>query len=363
MPRVNDSTILKLLWQNQLSDYVTAIGWFPVIAAHMPANSLVASSAAGEVVCFTPTASGLETSELQAATGQSIDCLAISQDGQFVAAGGQSGTVSIWQWQDQDQPKLIAELDNAPAWVDRLAWNPLQNQLAFSLGRYVQVWDADVNEVVTTLNFENSSVLDITWHPNGDRLTVSGYKGIKVWSAKDWDDDPYLVDIPSASNIIAWSPNGQYIASGNIDRTIAVLEWENPHLPWVMRGFPGKIRQLVWSKTQKGAPLLASSSAQSIVIWKKHPDSQIGWEGTVIGEHDDRIQAMQFQPDTSLLASAGAEGWVALWQKNRMVQMLKGASKGFSSLAWQPQGQQLAAGGEEGELMVWSRVMRGKGFG
>lgn len=362
MPGVKNQDLFQPLWQQNLSDYITAIVWFPVDTA--PAHRLVASSAAGEVAYYCPEMGKVTCTLLQAATDQSVDCLAISTDGQFIAVGGQTGEVKIWQLQSS-QPELVATLDNAPAWVDRLAWNPKHNQLAFSLGRYVQVWDADAAAVVTTLNFENSSVLDITWHPDGDRLTVAGYQSIKVWSATDWDEDPEAIGIPSASTMIAWSPDGKYIASGNIDRTIAVIEWENPNLPWVMRGFPGKIRQLVWSDTalKRGAPLLASSSSQSIVVWEKHPDSSVGWEGRVLGQHDDRIQAMQFQPGSSLLASAGEDGWVVVWQKNRIGQTLDGAPQGFSALAWHPQGQQLAAGGQRGELMVWSKVMRGKGFG
>ncbi|WP_316429946.1 hypothetical protein [Leptolyngbya sp. NK1-12] len=362
-----NSQVFTLLGQHSLSDYVTAIAWFPE-AVGSAANYLVASSAAGEVALY-QVGTQLDGTMLQSATDQSVDCLAVSRDGQFVAAGGQDGRVQIWQVElaELSSPKLtlIASLENAPAWVDRMAWNPQQKLLAFSLGRYVQVWDAAANQVVTTLNFENSSVLDITWHPDGDRLTVAGYQGIKVWSAADWDDDPYLVEIPSASTIVAWSPDGKYIASGNIDRTISVLEWENPAMPWLMRGFPGKIRQLVWSDIalKRGAPLLASSSSESIVVWEKHPDERVGWEGQVLGQHDARIEAMQFQPGTSTLATAGADGWVVLWQKRRLGQMLDGAPDGFSSLCWHAKGHQLAAGGAAGELVVWSKGTRGQGFG
>jgi WD40 repeat protein len=360
---VKASETFTALWQQQLSDYVTAIVWLPADSP-FPNHSLLAASAAGEITVFAAEGSQVHPIELQAPTDASIDALALAHTGQFVAAGGQSGEVKIWRL--QAQPELIATLENAPAWVDRLVWHPAQNLLAFSLGRYVQVWDADTNQVVATLHFENSTVLDITWDPAGDRLAVSGYQGIKVWSIADWDADPTWVEIPSASQLIAWSPDGKYIASGNIDRTISVIEWENPGLPWVMQGFSGKIRQVSWSDTalKQGAPLLATSSSQSIVVWERHPDETIGWEGKVLGQHDDTVEAMQFQPGTSLLATAGADGWVVLWQKlNRIGQMLQGAPGGFSQLAWHPKAQQFAAGGQRGELIVWKQTSRGQGFG
>ncbi|NJO43131.1 MAG: hypothetical protein HC769_35220 [Cyanobacteria bacterium CRU_2_1] len=356
MVKIGSQQEFKLSWQGDLSDYVTAIAWSP------DGKILAASSAAGEVVLCQGT--GLTITFLQKENGRSIDCLAFSQDGQFLAAGGQNGQVNIW-WMPLETPERVTTLGNSSAWVDRLAWSPTQNFLAFSLGKYVQVWDAALSELVTTLNFDTSSALDVTWHPDGNRLTVGGYQGVKIWTAEDWDDDPYLLTIPSASVAIAWSPDGKYIASGNLDRTITVLEWDNPH-PWVMRGFPGKIRQLSWSDifTTADAPLLASSSAEGIVVWEKQEDESLGWESRVLAGHEGTIQSIHFQPNSLSLASASADGWVCLWQKaKRQTQVLNGAPGGFSCLSWHPQGQQLAAGGQNGELLIWSKVMRGQGFG
>ena len=343
-------------WQGMLSDYVTAITWSP------DGKTMAASSAAGEVFLYQ--AEAFQETPLQASNGYSVDCLAFSHDGQFLAAGGQNGQVKIWQAQ-ADLPELIATVENTSAWVDRLKWSPTQHLLAFSLGKYVQVWDAALGDIATSLNFDTSSALDLTWHPDGQRLSVGGYQGVKIWTAEDWDDDPYLLTIPSASMAITWSPDGKYIASGNLDRTITVLEWENPH-PWVMRGFPGKIRQLAWSTltTKVGSPLLASASVEGIVVWEKQEDEALGWEGRVLANHQGVVQSIHFQPDTLLLASAAEDGRVCLWHKaQRLAQVLNGAPNGFSCLAWHPKGSQFAAGGQNGELLVWSKAGRGQGFG
>ncbi|MBM0745720.1 PD40 domain-containing protein (plasmid) [Phormidium sp. CLA17] len=342
-------------WQGTLADYVTAIAW-------SLDGKMAASSAAGEVVLYQ--AGAFQETSLQQGDGRSVDCLAWSQDGRWLAAGGQSGQVKLWRMQSE-RPELIAIVGNPSAWVDHMAWSPTQDLLAFSLGKYVQVWDAALGDVATTLAFDTSSALDLTWHPDGKRLSVGGYQGVKIWTADDWDDDPYLLMIPSASVAIAWSPDGRYIASGNLDRTITVLEWENPH-PWVMRGFPGKVRQLAWSDvpTKVGASLLASASAEGLVVWEKQADEALGWEGRVLAGHEGIVQSMHFQPDTLLLASAAADGWVCLWHKaQRLAQVLNGASNGFACLAWHPKGKQLAAGGQNGELLVWSKLGRGQGFG
>jgi WD40 repeat protein len=312
---------LECRWSHALADYVTAIAWLPDSAGAK--NRLVASSAAGEVWLY-PDKDPLQRICLQSGCGQSIDCLAVSHDGQFLAAAGQSGQVKIWNVKSS-VPDLITILEYAPAWIDRMVWSPTQNQLAFSVGKSVQVWDAAIGKIVASLSFDNSSVLDITWHPDGDRLTVAGYQGVKIWNRQDWQDAPYFLEIPSASLAIAWSPDGRYIASANLDLTLTVLEWENPH-PWVMRGFSGKARQLLWAPSR--SPLLVCSSVGAIVFWEKHPDVAIGWEGRVLEGHLEAIQAMQFQPGGSLLASAAADGQICLWQKSKLAQVLQGAPQG-----------------------------------
>lgn len=346
-------------WQGTLSDYVTAVAWSP------DGQTLAASSAAGEVVLWSQTT----LTQLQAVTDQSIDCLEFSQDGQFLAVAGQDGRVRIWQHGEggtiSTVPQLIHTLENAPAWVDKLAWCPTANLLAFSIGRYVQIWDANGGVVVATLNFEASSVLGMSWRRDGKLLAVAGNQGVKVWNAQDWDDEPYVVEMGAASVAIAWSPDGKYLASGNLDFTITVLEWENRHLPWVMRGFPGKIRNLAWSeKVMAGASLLGVSSVEGVVVWEKHPDESVGWESVVLEAHDSVVLAIAFQSDTFLLASAAADGLLCLWQQaEELAQILDGVVKGFSCLAWHPQGHQLAAGGQNGELLIWSKSTRGTGFG
>ena len=336
---------------NTLSDYVTAVAW------SLQGDVLAASTSAGEVVLWHSAAQ----STLLTTGSQAIDCIAFSPDGQFLATGMMGG-VQIWRWQEQ---KLITTLGNATAWVDQLAWSPTANQLAYSLGRYVQVWDADTGEIAATLNFESSSVLGLDWRAEGQHLAIAGYQGAKIWSASDWDQEPYFFDVPSASVAITWSPDGKYLATGNMDRTIALMEWNNPY-PWVMRGFPGKIRSLAWSaaKTQVGAPLLAACSVEGIVVWEKQADESLGWEGRVLEQHTAVVWAIAFHPQSFLLASAAEDGHVCLWHKaRRLTQILTGAEAGFSCLAWHPTGQQLAAGGHNGELLIWSKAMRGQGFG
>ncbi|MEM1310305.1 MAG: hypothetical protein AAGF98_12595 [Cyanobacteria bacterium P01_H01_bin.153] len=352
MPGLTQSLLERRL-QGTLNDYVTAIAW-------SPNHSLAIASAAGEIFLVDPESQKKHL--LQAGNGQSINCLAFSADGYYLAAGGQSGQLLIWPIHSPTHSPIV--LPHARTWLDRLTWHPTRNGLAFSLGRYAQVWDAETAEIATTLQFENSSVLDLVWHPQGSHLIVSGNQSLKIWPSDNWDADPVVREIAAASVAIALSPNGQYLASGNLDRTLFVWPFDS-HFPWRMSGFPGKVRQLAWSEPTVGqAPLLASASGAAVIIWRKQSKANDGWDAQVLDLHEQRVNAIAFQPGSTLLASAAEDGQLCLWKKAQQVaQILEGASQGFSSLAWSPDGKWLAAGGQQGEWLIWKQSDRGKGFG
>ncbi|MEM9907410.1 MAG: WD40 repeat domain-containing protein [Cyanobacteria bacterium P01_D01_bin.44] len=372
------SKTYEVHWQGLLNDYITALAWSP------DGTYLAASSAKGEVLLWSderqisvlsgesepekPKPEKSEPGEFEPGefepreSGRAINCLGFSSDGDYLAAAGQQGEVFIWQVQSLDQPNSqpVNVLQNSHCWVDRLAWHPTQPWLAFGAGSQVQVWDVTRAERLTAQDFAASSVLGLAWHPQGTLLAVSGHGGVKVWRSDDWDAEPEFTEVPGASVAVAWSLDGQYLASGNLDRTLTVVAWDKPP-PWLMQGFPGKVRQVVWSPTVKGqAAAIAAACLDGITIWRRQGNN---WQSQVLQQHRQTVVAIAFHPTHPLLASAAQDGQVCLWQNAKSLQQtLKGVSQGFSSLAWHPQGSYLAAGGDQGELIIWAPSNRGQGF-
>ncbi|MBE9032760.1 WD40 repeat domain-containing protein [filamentous cyanobacterium LEGE 11480] len=339
-------------WHSHLSDYITKTSWSP------DGTHLAASSASGEVALYK---SLTEVIILRSADENAINSLSFSANGQFLAVGGQSGEVIVWDIHTPNCP-IVLHRSHPGKWIDQLAWHPEHNHLAYGSSSQVQVWDIATNTQITELEFQNSSVLHLTWHPAGKCLTASGHGGMKIWFADDWQRDFKLIEVPGASLWATWSGDGRYLASGNLDRTLTVAEWDSPP-PWLMQGFPGKVNQLDWS-TQSGAPLLAASCVEAITVWQRGDKSESGWQSQVLKHHRDRVNAIAFQPDSRLLASASQDGQVALWHNGkRLAQVLQNFTAGASCLAWHPNGQQLAAGGSAGEIQVWQIANRAKGFG
>jgi hypothetical protein len=350
----NRSAGLQLQWQAQLSDLVTAIAWSPI------GRGWAVSSAAGEVRWIENSAqtSDLREVVLLAPTGNAIDCLGSSADGQWLAAGGQTGQVFIWLCPPSMSPQLVRILE-FQAWIDKLVWHPSRSALAIGCGAKVQIWDTATAQATmlqgrgfaNELSGDKSSIFALAWHPGGNELAVAGYKGVEIWAPTAQVHLRHKLTVDTASIQLAWSPDGRYLAAGNLDRSLTILDWHHPDDPWILQGCPGKIRQLVWLADTE-LPCLAVATGDAIVLWDLVARE---WSGQMLTGHQGVVTTIAAHPALPLLISAASDGSTCIWSaQGEIEQIITNTLSGFTTLAWQPQEMCLATGSQMGEIGLWS---------
>jgi WD40 repeat protein len=285
-----------------------------------------------------------------------------SPSGDFFATSGQGSNLEIWQL--QNAPYLVETLQGDSHWIDSLEWSPDGTQLAFNCGCEVRIWQVE-NGAIKSLTFNNSSVLDLTWHPSSQYLAAAGRRGIKIWNTLNWKSPPWELELTAAATAITWSNDGFFLAASSFDNTVAVWPWGTLEPPWVMQGFPGKIRCLTWSDfNTNNAYLLACASADGIVVWRYRHQDNDAWETNILEHHRGTIQDLTFRPSYSLLSSVDDNGWLYLWQQaQKLIESKKVDSEGFSCISWDPLGKQLVTGSRDGTLHLWLQSQFGLGFG
>jgi WD40 repeat protein len=339
----NSQSELELEWQGQLDDLVTALVCAP------NGRGWVASSAGGEVVWN----AGLnDLVQLRAADGQSIDSIAFSADSRWLAAGGQAGTLLIWNCADASLPPQFVQKIRIGKWIEQIVWQPIKSQLAISYGAQVQVWDIPTATEITSWKFNKSSIFDLAWHPTGTYLAMAGYKGVQIESLQAEHPPIQQLEVDTASIQLAWSGDGRYLAAGNLDRALTIIDWQDPTAQWTLTGCPGKIRQIEWIAASPN-PCLAVASGTAIVLWQLNL-ANLTWEGLFLEGHQDTVTSLAAHPRQPMVASGSTDGYTCLWSvQGDIHQIITNNDTKFTALAWHPDGVYLLTGSQIGSICLW----------
>ncbi|KAL4869265.1 hypothetical protein BDV12DRAFT_196507 [Aspergillus spectabilis] len=106
---------------------------------------------------------------------------------------------------------------------------------------------------------------------------------------------------------VAFSQDGQLLASGSYDRTIKLWDPATGTLKYTLEGHSGPVQSVTFS--QDGQLLASGSSDQTIKLW----DPATGTLKHTLEGHSGWVQSVAFSQDGQLLASGSSDQTIKLW--------------------------------------------------
>ena len=324
-------------WQAHIGDHVIALAWSPDGAA-------LAAAAIGGPVTLLDGQTG-RTRHVLPGHGFGTSGLSWCPQGTVLASAGQDGTVRLLE---AESGKEHLTLDAGAAWVERVAWSPDGTLLASAAGRKVRLWDPAGQLVREYANYP-STVADIQWKPGTLELASAAYGELALWHP-DKPEPSRVFRWKGSMLVLAWSPDGKYIATGDQDSTVHFWIVKTGK-DLMMSGYPTKVRELAWDCTSR---YLATGGGAVPCVWDVSGKGPAGTEPLQLAAHRDRVTALAFQHSGPLLASAGADGLAALWQPGGHKRVLARASyqSAITQLGWSRDDRGLALGTESGVVAV-----------
>ncbi|MFO0810846.1 MAG: WD40 repeat domain-containing protein [Gemmataceae bacterium] len=315
-------------------------------------------------------------------------CLAYSPDGKRLAGAGRDGRLYVW---DATTGREREPARPHPQEINAIAWSPDGTWLATACeDGIVRIWPAEGRQPIEFVGHDKK-VKAIAVSPDGRTVASGGYDGtVRVWDVAERSCT--VIERKSPINVVAFSPDGASLIVGNEPKLttwdarsgrlltegpdhetavtalcigpgqtvasasvqLAVVSDRDPpgstrrvhhQLPLV----PGKVSGMAFGSD--GATLVTATD-EGVTVWDLDGPKR---RGTLCAD-GGRVRAVAAHPTRPILATAGDDGTVRLWDIATVgpVRPLPFDSKSVLALGWLPDRPVCVAAANRDRLHAWA---------
>jgi WD40 repeat protein/serine/threonine protein kinase len=167
----------------------------------------------------------------------------------------------------------------------------------------------------------------------------------------------------ASAHVVAWSPDGQYLACGCGDHQVRIYEVSTLRLHRLFLGHTGGVLSVCWSPDGRWLASAGGWGDRTVRLWNVAQ----GKSGPVLVGHSHNygVNSVTWNPDGTRIASAGADGAVRLWDAvtGKPGPVLTGhVQKHALSVSWSPDGRWIASSGFDRTVRLWDATAAEPGF-
>ncbi|MCC5642364.1 serine/threonine protein kinase [Nostoc sp. CHAB 5824] len=286
---------------------------------------------------------------------QAVKSVTFSPDGQILATASDDKTIKLWQVETLEE--ICTLLGHSHA-VKSVAFSPDGEILASgSWDKTIKLWDINTGTEICTITGHQLQVNSVAFSPQGQLLASASYdRTIRLWqipalgrgrgvgsreqgdmnSAELKDHSQGAEDIspfplppapmPLVQNrpcysllatlsghawavlTVAFSPDGQILATGSDDNTIKLWEVNTGQLICTLVGHSWSVVAVAF--TADGETLLSASCDKTVKLWRVSTAEEI----VTLSGHVDSVSAVAVSKVTQLIASGSRDKTIKLWQ-------------------------------------------------
>jgi WD40 repeat protein len=272
-------------------------------------------------------------------------------DSARLISGGRDGLAIV---RERADGAALATVDCGAAWIERVAVAPHGRTFAVASGREVSLRGID-GELIVAWARRASTVLDLAWRPSRGASTLAcvAYGAVTLFR-EDLARPPRELRWPGSSLVLAWSPDGRFVATGDQDSTVHFWIVKRSE-DLMMSGYARKVRELAWSADAK---YLATGGGTDITVWNCTPPGPAGSEPIVLEEHEAPVRSLAFRHDGPTLASCAADGSLVVWNvtTGNAVATLDGSGVAANAVRWSREDDTLFVADAAGIVTAWSQA-------
>ena len=206
----------------------------------------------------------------------SVPAISINSVKGLIASGDWDNKINIWSiddWQKIKSFRNAEELSKQSIITQYI--QSMVRSIDFSQdGKYlatggndrtVRIWDTEKWENIQSLSEHEHWISSVSFSPAGHYLASSDHNGVvKVWNTNTWGCIEYLDEHDLRCLCVTFSRDGKYLASGGDDGEIFIFNTKNWGLVKDLKDGNNSVYSLSFSNNCK---YLVSKSNQNIIVW------------------------------------------------------------------------------------------------
>ena len=253
---------------------------------------------------------GRATAKLKGNFG-AINSIQISNNNKILIAGDRERKIHFWNLESKQElktlsHKFIAHFEAIIAVVLDSTTNTL---ISAGKDNLIKIWNLDRGKEIKEINSRSGELTCLAINQAKSYFCSGGLeRQIRI---REIATGKVVRSLRSDSGVlsIAFSPDGKYLAAGQLNQQILIWNLETERIIHTLKGHQDRISALIFSRDNR--TLISGSYDKQIKLW----DVRTGMLIDTLAGHQDTISTLAMTADGSLIISGSRDCTIKMWRQ------------------------------------------------